>query len=94
MNLIQKVTFTKKEDLLKWKNSSEFKPKYFLASKSKKKDSNRILNSQEIVNDISNNILNSKSESPNNYVVSNYGSYTLGGTDAFGRIKTNQDAYL
>ena len=75
-------------------NSSEFKPKYFLARKSKKKDSNRLLNSQEIVNDISNNILNSKSEPSNNYVVSNYGSYTLGGTDAFGRIKTNQDAYL
>ena len=75
-------------------NSSEFKPKYFLGKKGKKKENNRMLNSQEIVNDITNNILNSKTDTPNNYILSNYGSYTLGGTDAFGRIKTNQDAYL
>ena len=75
-------------------NSSEFKPKYFLNKKSKKKENNRMLNSQEIVNDISNNLVNSNSDTPSNYVVSNYGSHTQGGTDAFGRIKTNQDSYI
>ena len=75
-------------------NSSEFKQKFFLSKKNKKKENNRMLNSQEMANDIGKNFLNSKSDTPNNYVVSNYGSYTLGGTDAFGRIKTNQDSYL
>ena len=75
-------------------NSLEFKPKYFLGKKNKKKENNRMLNSQEIVNDIGNNLLNSKSDTSSNYILSCYGSYSLGGTDAFGRIKTNQDAYL
>ena len=75
-------------------NSSEFRPKYFLNQKNKKKESNRLLNSQEIINDFSNNILNQKSDISHNYMITNYGSYTLAGTDAFGRIKTNQDSYL
>jgi serine/threonine protein phosphatase PrpC len=75
-------------------NSSEFRPKYFLNQKNKKKESNRLLNSQEIINDFSNNILNQKSDISHNYIINNYGSYTLAGTDAFGRIKTNQDSYL
>ena len=62
--------------------------------KGKKKESNRLLNSQEIMNDLSNNMLNQKLDISHNYTISNYGSYTLGGTDAFGRIKTNQDSYL
>ena len=76
-------------------NSSEFKPKFFMSKKPKKKENtNRMLNSQEIVRDVGDNILNLKSDSLNNYIISNYGSYTLAGTDAFGRIKTNQDSYI
>ena len=75
-------------------NSSEFKPTFLMSKKPKKKENNRMLNSQEIVRDVGNDLLNIKSDSIDNYIISNYGSYTLGGTDAFGRIKTNQDSYI
>ena len=65
-----------------------------MSKKPKKKENNRMLNSQEIVRDMGDNLLNLKSDSLNNYIISNYGSYTLAGTDAFGRIKTNQDSYI
>lgn len=47
-----------------------------------------------MINDSSNNMLNQKSDTSHNYIISNYGSYILAGTDAFGSIKTNQDSYL
>ena len=73
-------------------NSSEYKPKYILGKKNKKNENNRLQNSQDIINDVSNNII--KSDLISNYEISNYGSYTLAGTDAFGRGKTNQDSYI
>ena len=73
-------------------NSSEYKPKFILGNKNKKKEINHLQNSQEIINDVSNNMI--KSDLTNNYEISNFGSYTLAGTDAFGRSKTNQDSYL
>lgn len=68
-------------------NSSEFQKKKNILGDEIKKKAIKVFNSQEI----SNNINNSSS---NNYLVSNYGSYTLGGTDAFGHPKTNQDSYI
>ena len=73
-------------------NSSEYKPKFILGKRNIKKETNHLQNSQEIINDVSNNMI--KSDLTNNYEISNYGSYTLAGTDAFGRSKTNQDSYL
>ena len=73
-------------------HSSEYKPKFILSKKNKRKENNQLQNSQEIINDVSNNMF--KSDLINNYEISNYGSYTLAGTDAFGRSKTNQDSYL
>jgi serine/threonine protein phosphatase PrpC len=75
-------------------NSSEYKTKFVLNKKIKKKENNNLINSQEVLNDLNNNNANSKSNTPNNYIISNYGSFTLGGTDAFGRVKTNQDSFL
>ena len=68
-------------------NSSEFQKKKNILGDEIKKKAIKVFNSQEI----SNNMNNSSS---NNYLVSNYGSYTLGGTDAFGHPKTNQDSYI
>ena len=68
-------------------NSSEFQKKKNILGNEIKNKAIKVFNSQEI----SNNINNSSS---NNYLVSNYGSYTLGGTDAFGHPKTNQDSYI
>ena len=73
-------------------SSSEYRPKYILGKKNKKKENNNLQNSQEIINDVSNSLL--KNDSINTYEISNYGSYTLAGTDAFGRTKTNQDSYI
>ena len=44
-----------------------------------------VMNSQE---------LNNNNSQSNDYFVTNYGYYTLGGTNAFGQTKTNQDSYL
>ena len=68
-------------------NSSEFQKKKNIFGDEIKKKTIKVFNSQEL----SNNINNSYS---NNYLVSKYGVYTLGGTDAFGHPKTNQDSYI
>jgi len=67
-------------------NSSDFQKKLLLGEEFKKKTIN-VFNSQEL----SNNLNNSNT---NYYLVSKYGAYTLGGTDAFGHPKTNQDSYI
>ncbi len=67
-------------------NSSEFQKKIILGDENKKKGIN-VFNSQELNNNINNSY-------PNNYFISRYGAYTLGGTDAFGHPKTNQDSYI
>ena len=69
-------------------NSSDFHKKIILAEDIKKKTIN-VFNSQELGGNVNNN--NSYSSS---YYISNYGAYTLGGTDAFGHPKTNQDSYI
>jgi serine/threonine protein phosphatase PrpC len=61
-------------------NSSDFQKKIILEEEIKKKTIN-VFNSQDF-------------NKANNYYVSHYGSYTLGGTDAFGHPKTNQDSYI
>jgi serine/threonine protein phosphatase PrpC len=66
-------------------NSSDFNKKISLGDNYHKKTID-VMNSQEINN-------NNNSQS-NNYFVTNYGYYTLGGTNAFGQSKTNQDSYL
>ena len=69
-------------------NSSDFHKKIILAEDIKKKTIN-VFNSQELGGNVNNN--NSYSSS---YYISHYGAYTLGGTDAFGHPKTNQDSYI
>ena len=61
-------------------NSSDFHKNAIIEEELKKKTIN-VYNSQEF-------------NKTNNYYVSSYGSYTLGGTDAFGHPKTNQDSYI
>lgn len=68
-------------------NSSDFQKKLLLGEEIKKKTLN-VFNSQEINNKKITNNAN------NNYFISSYGSYTLGGTDGFGHPKTNQDSYI
>lgn len=78
-------------------NPIDNKQKFILRKKSNKKETkNRLINSQELVNNVSNNLLNQNLDSneKHDYIISKYASYTLGGTDAFGRIKQNQDSYL
>ena len=65
-------------------NSSEFIKKIPLGDNYQKKTID-VENSHDL------NINNSPS---NIYFVTNYGYYTLGGTNAFGQTKTNQDSYL
>ena len=61
-------------------NSTDFQNKILFQEEIKKKTIN-VYNSQEL-------------NKANNYYISHYGAYTLGGTDAFGRPKTNQDSYI
>ena len=68
-------------------NSSDFQKKLLLGEDIKKKTIN-VFNSQDLNNKKNNNNANS------NYLVTHYGAYTLGGTDAFGHPKTNQDSYI
>lgn len=66
-------------------NSSDFNKKILLGDNFHRKTID-VMNSQE---------LNKENNSSNNYYfVTNYGYYTLGGTNAFGQTKTNQDSYL
>jgi len=77
-------------------NPFDNKQKYIIKKKSDKKEAkNRLINSQEII-DKNNQILNANFNlnEKHDYIISKYASYSLGGTDAFGRIKTNQDSYL
>ena len=71
-------------------NSSDFQKKLLLGEDIKKKTLN-VFNSQEI-NNKKNNI--NENTSSSNYSISHYGAYTLGGTDAFGHPKTNQDSFI
>ena len=65
-------------------NSSDFHKKIMLNKEIKKKTID-ISDTKELKNNNSPN---------NNYFISNYGSYTLGGIDIFGHPKTNQDSYM
>ena len=72
----------KKDNLI---NSSDFNKKIMNGDNYHKKTID-VMNSQE---------LNNNNNSQNyNYFVTNYGYYTLGGTNAFRQAKTNQDSYL
>ena len=64
-------------------NSSDFNKKIMLDNDIKRKTIN-VYHSRDLSN----------KNSSANYYVSHYGSYTLGGTDAFGHPKTNQDSYI
>ena len=69
-------------------NSSEFQKKILLGvGDDNKKKAINVFNSQELNNNINNSYTS-------NYYISKYAAYTLGGTDAFGHPKTNQDSYI
>ena len=63
-------------------NSSNFQKKLIIGDENQKK---------EIIGYNSDDLNNN---STFNYFISHYGAYTLGGTDAFGHPKTNQDSYI
>ena len=63
-------------------NSSKFQKKILIGDENKKKE----------INEYNSDDLNNNSSF--NYFISHYGAYTLGGTDAFGHPKTNQDSYI
>ena len=64
-------------------NSSNFPKKLKIGDENKKK---------EIYEYNSDDMNNNKTSF--NYFISHYGAFTLGGTDAFGHPKTNQDSYI
>ena len=79
----------KKNKENKLMNSSEFQKKIILGGgEDNKKKTMNAFNSQELNNNIVKNAYTG------NYYISKYGAYTLGGTDAFGNPKTNQDSYI
>lgn len=64
-------------------NSSNFPKKLKIGDENKKKEINEY-NSDDMNNN----------KTSFNYFISHYGAFTLGGTDAFGHPKTNQDSYI